>query len=91
MHVFLLFAGQVEMLLSSEKEIDGQKPRFLNDLDVDDSGAVYFSDSSTKWDRRRFLYLVFENKPLGRLALQHTKKQIFKQIHSFFLISLNTR
>lgn len=59
--------GQVEMLLSSEKEIDGQKPRFLNDLDVDDSGAVYFSDSSTKWDRRRFLYLVFENKPLGRV------------------------
>lgn len=32
--------------------------RFLNGLDIDSQGLVYFTDSSSKWDRRNYRYEV---------------------------------
>ena len=41
--------GQAEVELS---EIDGKPLMFTNDLDFDDEGVLYFTDSSTKWQRK---------------------------------------
>lgn len=41
--------GQAESVLS---EIDGIPMKFTNDLDFDEDGIVYFTVSSTRWQRR---------------------------------------
>jgi sugar lactone lactonase YvrE len=41
--------GQAEPVVT---EIDGIPMRFSNDLDFDEDGVLYFTDSSTKWSRR---------------------------------------
>lgn len=33
-------------------EAEGMPLRFTNDLDIDDEGNVYFTDSSSKYERR---------------------------------------
>lgn len=33
-------------------EADGVPLRFTNDLDIDDAGNIYFTDSSSKYQRR---------------------------------------
>ncbi|GMH07352.1 hypothetical protein Nepgr_009192 [Nepenthes gracilis] len=38
-----------------------------NDLDIDEEGNVYFTDSSTKYQRRNFMQLVWSGEPSGRL------------------------
>ncbi|XP_071736251.1 protein STRICTOSIDINE SYNTHASE-LIKE 3-like [Rutidosis leptorrhynchoides] len=41
--------------------------RFTNDLDIDDEGNIYFTDSSTKYQRRNYLHLVFSADDSGRV------------------------
>ncbi|KAF6169952.1 hypothetical protein GIB67_034344 [Kingdonia uniflora] len=48
-------------------EAEGEPLRFTNDLDFDDEGNVYFTDSSTKYPRRHFIQLVFSGDDSGRL------------------------
>ncbi|KAL8496249.1 hypothetical protein ACS0TY_020093 [Phlomoides rotata] len=48
-------------------EAEGVPLRFSNDLDIDDQGNVYFTDSSTKYQRRNFLQLVFSSEDSGRV------------------------
>lgn len=48
-------------------EADGVPLGFANDLDVDDEGNVYFTDSSTKYQRRDFIQLVFSAEDSGRV------------------------
>lgn len=60
-------AGSVTQVFSSSNQIlGGFKCAFLNDLDILDNKTIIFSDSSTKWDRRRFLHDFLEGKALGR-------------------------
>eukprot|EP00897_Mesotaenium_endlicherianum_P010289 jgi/Mesen1/9289/ME000060S08726 len=40
---------------------------FTNDLDIDDDGSVYFTDTSTKYRRRQFLLEILEGGSYGRL------------------------
>jgi len=48
---------------------------FVNDLDVLDEDTVFFTDSSSKWDRRRFPHPFLEQLPNGRvLKLSKDKK-----------------
>lgn len=49
--------GGQAIVLTSEAE--GVPLRFTNDLDIDDEGNVYFTDSSTKYQRRLLLLLCF--------------------------------
>ncbi|XP_010253308.1 PREDICTED: protein STRICTOSIDINE SYNTHASE-LIKE 3-like [Nelumbo nucifera] len=56
--------GQATLLAT---EVEGIPFGFTNDLDIDDEGNVYFTDSSTKYQRRNFLLLVFSGEPDGRL------------------------
>ncbi|CAN4120134.1 unnamed protein product [Withania somnifera] len=48
-------------------EAEGVPLGFTNDLDVDDEGNVYFTDSSTKYQRRNFMQLVFSAEDSGRV------------------------
>lgn len=40
--------------------------KFMNDLDVTSDGVIYFSDSSTKFQRREFMYALLEGISDGR-------------------------
>ena len=47
--------------------VGGRRLSFVNDLDVTQDGRkVYFTDSSSKWQRRDYLYLIMEATADGR-------------------------
>ncbi|CAL0324284.1 unnamed protein product [Lupinus luteus] len=48
-------------------EAEGVPLRFTNDVDIDTQGNVYFTDSSTNYQRRNFIQLVFSGEPSGRV------------------------
>ncbi|PAN44993.1 hypothetical protein PAHAL_9G086600 [Panicum hallii] len=48
-------------------EAEGVRFNFTNDLDLDEEGNVYFTDSSINYQRRNFMQLVFSGDPSGRL------------------------
>ncbi|CAM8897924.1 unnamed protein product [Rhodiola kirilowii] len=57
-------------------EAEGVPLRFTNDLDIDDDGNVYFTDSSSVYQRRNYMQLVFSGESGGRvLKYDPVKKQ----------------
>ncbi|XP_049343116.1 protein STRICTOSIDINE SYNTHASE-LIKE 3-like [Solanum verrucosum] len=48
-------------------EAEGVPLGFTNDLDIDDEGNVYFTDSSTKYQRRNYMLLVYSAEDSGRV------------------------
>ncbi|CAA3020875.1 STRICTOSIDINE SYNTHASE-LIKE 3-like [Olea europaea subsp. europaea] len=54
-------------------EAEGIPLGFTNDLDIDDEGNVYFTDSSTKFQRRNFMQLVFSGEDSGRMLKYNPK------------------
>ncbi|XP_061360335.1 protein STRICTOSIDINE SYNTHASE-LIKE 3-like [Gastrolobium bilobum] len=48
-------------------EAEGVALRFTNDVDIDTEGNIYFTDSSTKYQRRNFIQLVFSGEGSGRV------------------------
>ena len=61
----LYYTGDAHLLLSSAVEINGRPLRFLNDLDIDNDGNVYFTDSSI-YQRRDFFLDVLDGRATGR-------------------------
>lgn len=60
--------GEVKMLVSTKTPIEGQKLSFVNDLTVTRDGRkIYFTDSSSKWQRQDYLFLIMEGTDDGRL------------------------
>ncbi|XP_006005281.1 adipocyte plasma membrane-associated protein [Latimeria chalumnae] len=60
--------GEVEMLVSSQNLVEGRKMSFVNDLVLTRDGSkIYFTDSSSKWQRRNFMCLIIEANDDGRL------------------------
>uniref|UniRef100_A0A8C5MLU7 Adipocyte plasma membrane-associated protein n=1 Tax=Leptobrachium leishanense TaxID=445787 RepID=A0A8C5MLU7_9ANUR len=60
--------GAVEQLFSSQTPVQGKKMSFVNDLVVTSDGRkIYFTDSSSKWQRKDYPYLVMEGTDDGRL------------------------
>ncbi|PSR89808.1 Protein STRICTOSIDINE SYNTHASE-LIKE 3 like [Actinidia chinensis var. chinensis] len=57
--------GGVATSLTTEAE--GVPLRFTNDLDIDEEGNIYFTDSSAKYQRRHFMQLVFSAENSGRV------------------------
>lgn len=55
------------LVTSLATEAEGVPLRFTNDLDIDDEGNIYFTDSSTKYQRRNFMQLVFSADDTGRV------------------------
>jgi len=60
-------AGTSKLIFSAKKKINGFAPKFLNDVEVIDSNTLLVTDSSTNYDRRRFLHVLFEQAPVGRV------------------------
>ncbi|KFV80291.1 Adipocyte plasma membrane-associated protein, partial [Struthio camelus australis] len=59
--------GETKMLVSTKTLIEGQKLSFVNDLTVTQDGRkIYFTDSSSKWQRRDYLFLIMEGTDDGR-------------------------
>eukprot|EP00262_Sarcandra_glabra_P016818 TRINITY_DN5595_c0_g1_i1.p1 TRINITY_DN5595_c0_g1~~TRINITY_DN5595_c0_g1_i1.p1 ORF type:complete len:389 (-),score=46.33 TRINITY_DN5595_c0_g1_i1:169-1335(-) len=60
------------LAISLVTEAEGVPLRFTNDVDIDDEGNAYFTDSSTKYQRRNFMQLVFSAEDSGRLLKYNT-------------------
>ncbi|NXM68146.1 APMAP protein, partial [Serilophus lunatus] len=59
--------GEMKVLVSTKTLIEGQKLSFVNDLTVTRDGRkIYFTDSSSKWQRQDFLFLIMEGTDDGR-------------------------
>ena len=56
--------GQVTTIADS---IDGQALKFVDDLDIDDRGRIYFSDASQRFDYSQVALDFFEGSQTGRL------------------------
>ena len=53
--------------MSGGQVVAGRKLSFINDLDVTADGRkVYFTDSSSRWQRRDYLLLIMEATADGR-------------------------
>ncbi|NXH15110.1 APMAP protein, partial [Bucco capensis] len=64
--------GETKVLVSTQTEIEGQKLSLVNDLTVTQDGRkIYFTDSSSKWQRRDYLYLLMEATDDGRHLLEY--------------------
>eukprot|EP01018_Ginkgo_biloba_P022902 Gb_38579 [translate_table: standard] len=57
-------------------EAEGIPFRFTNDLDIDEDGNVYFTDSSSIYQRKNFIQLTFSGEDSGRVLKYspHTNK-----------------
>ncbi|XP_020202842.1 protein STRICTOSIDINE SYNTHASE-LIKE 3 [Cajanus cajan] len=49
-------------------EVEGVPLRFTNDVDVDAEGIVYFTESSSHYQRRNFIQLVFSADDSGKVV-----------------------
>lgn len=56
--------GQVTTIADS---LDGQALKFVDDLDIDDRGRIYFSDASQRFDYSQVALDFFEGSQTGRL------------------------
>ena len=56
--------GQVTTIADS---LNGQALKFVDDLDIDDRGRIYFSDASQRFDYSRVALDFFEGSQTGRL------------------------
>uniref|UniRef100_A0AC35U5Q5 Str_synth domain-containing protein n=1 Tax=Rhabditophanes sp. KR3021 TaxID=114890 RepID=A0AC35U5Q5_9BILA len=73
-----------ELIVSADKLTPQNCAKFLNDLDVI-GDYVYVSDSSTKWERRRFFHVFMEAESSGRLLQINLKtKEVIELNHRFF-------
>ncbi|XP_062852005.1 adipocyte plasma membrane-associated protein [Trichomycterus rosablanca] len=60
--------GESTHLVSTNKLVGGRPLSFVNDLAVTSDGKkVYFTDSSSKWQRRDFMKLIMEATADGRV------------------------
>lgn len=59
--------GAAAMLVSGGQVVAGRKLSFINDLAVTQDGKkVYFTSSSSRWQRRDYLHLIMEATADGR-------------------------
>ncbi len=56
--------GEIEVLADS---VNGERMRFVDDLDIAADGTVWFSDASTRWGYPESIYDFLEGKRTGRL------------------------
>ncbi|KAM7446526.1 hypothetical protein ABFA07_005181 [Porites harrisoni] len=66
-------ARTVNTLVPPTPGINGKPFRFVNDLDIARDGTIYFTDSSTKWQRCQVPHIMFEGEATGRLMAYHPK------------------
>lgn len=63
----------VKILLPPATGFNGKPFRFVNHLDIDEDGTIFFTDSSAKWQAHQASYSFFEGDKTGRLMAYHLK------------------
>lgn len=66
-------ARTVSTLVPPTPGINGKPFRFVNDLDIARDGTIYFTDTSSKWQRRHFRHCFLEGDDSGRLMAYYPK------------------
>ena len=66
-------ARTVSTLVPPSPGMNNRPFRFVNDLDIARDRTIYFTDSSSKWQRRQFHYSILEGDNTGRLMAYHPK------------------
>ncbi|CAG05105.1 unnamed protein product [Tetraodon nigroviridis] len=68
--------GEATRLVSGGQVVAGRKLSFINDLAVTQDGKkVYFTSSSSKWDRRDYMHLIMEATADGRVLEYNTESR----------------
>lgn len=67
LHVVDVKTGSVVPLVPNGIDLDGRPLLFPNDLVLDNDGAVYFTETSTKWPLNKIIYSIMEHENSGRL------------------------
>ena len=62
-----LKSAELTTLISAAKGVNDVPFKFVNHLTISSSNKVYFTDSSWKWQRRDFPYMILEGGGQGRL------------------------
>lgn len=57
--------ARLNLFKASEPMPDGYPTKFLNDIEVDDDGRIYVTDSSYKYQRENHPYVGFEGTTLS--------------------------
>ncbi|XP_033127979.1 adipocyte plasma membrane-associated protein-like [Anneissia japonica] len=77
--------GVFKNIVHRERSAKGKYYRFFNDLVKSEDGTIFFSDSSSKWQRREFGYILMENDKCGRISwFSESTKQIDSFISSSY-------
>uniref|UniRef100_A0A0N5A0J9 Str_synth domain-containing protein n=1 Tax=Parastrongyloides trichosuri TaxID=131310 RepID=A0A0N5A0J9_PARTI len=62
-----IYKNGFELFMSSKYLTKDKPAMMLNDFDIINDEDIYISDSSSKWDRRRFFHILSEAEPNGRV------------------------
>ncbi|CAI5655104.1 adipocyte plasma membrane-associated protein isoform X1 [Oreochromis niloticus] len=66
--------GEATRLVNGGQIVAGRKLSFINDVAVTQDGKkVYFTDSSSRWQRRDYMHLIMEATPDGRVLEYNTE------------------
>ncbi|XP_006806921.1 adipocyte plasma membrane-associated protein isoform X1 [Neolamprologus brichardi] len=66
--------GEATRLVNGGQVVAGRKLSFINDVAVTQDGKkVYFTDSSSRWQRRDYMHLIMEATPDGRVLEYNTE------------------
>ncbi|XP_030603299.1 adipocyte plasma membrane-associated protein isoform X1 [Archocentrus centrarchus] len=66
--------GEATRLVTGGQVVAGRKLAFINDVAVTQDGKkVYFTDSSSRWQRRDYMHLIMEATPDGRVLEYNTE------------------
>ncbi|XP_031572251.1 adipocyte plasma membrane-associated protein-like [Actinia tenebrosa] len=66
-----VLSGSTSTLVPPTPGVHGDPFKFFNDLDIDRKGTIYFTDSSTKWQRKDNRFAILEGDATGRLMAYH--------------------
>lgn len=68
--------GEAKMLVKGGEEVGGRKLSFINDLAVTQDGKkVFFTSSSSRWQRRDYMNLIMEATADGRVLEYDTESK----------------
>ncbi len=67
--------GQITVLTDS---VNGNRMKFVDDLDIASDGTIWFSDATTRYSHDDTIYSFFENRATGRLLSYSPSTKITK-------------
>ncbi|KAK3736895.1 hypothetical protein RRG08_000639 [Elysia crispata] len=72
--------GDYVQLFSSSTSVNGKQVKLVNDLDFGSDGKIYFTHSSSKWNRNQFPMIFLEGVPNGRLLVYDPETKVVSEL-----------